>query len=49
MRIQSYGDSREGLATLWPTPYPLFIGLPLRNLKRALANIVDAQKSDSVE
>jgi hypothetical protein len=30
-------------------PYPLYIGLLLRNLKRALDNIVDAQKADFVE
>jgi hypothetical protein len=43
MEIQSHGDYGEGFATLWPTPCPLFIGLLIRNLKRALDNIVDAQ------
>ena len=44
MGIQYHGDYGEGFATGWPTPYPLFIRLPLRNLKRVLDNIVVAQK-----
>jgi hypothetical protein len=31
MGIHSYGDYGEGFVTLWPTPYPLFIALLLRN------------------
>ncbi len=44
MGIRYHGDYGEEYAILWPAPYQLFIGLPLRNLKRALDNIVDAQK-----
>jgi hypothetical protein len=43
MGIQSYGDYGEGFTTWRPQPYPRFVDLILRNLKRALDNIVDAQ------
>ena len=42
--IQSYGNYGEEFAASWPAPCPLFIGLLLRNLKRALDTIVQAQK-----
>jgi hypothetical protein len=49
MGIQSRGDYGKGFATLQPTPYPLCIGVLLRNLKRAEQYRGCAEKTDFVK